>query len=309
MLLRVGTRESLLAMWQTNWVVEQLKEKHPEIKVEIVKIKTKGDKILDTALSKIGDKGLFTKELELAMLRDEIDIAVHSMKDMPTKLVKGLVIGAICKREHPGDVLISSTGESLDELKTGAVIGTSSLRRRAQLMRYRPDLNIVPIRGNLNTRIDKLKISDDFDAIVVAAAGVIRLGRKELIAQYIPPQICLPAVGQGAVGIEAREGDKKVMDIIKKIEHRDTAVAVLAERALLERLEGGCQVPIGAFGVAVDRILRLEAAVLSTDGKEIVRLDYTGDAKYPEEVGVRLAEELLERGAYEILSKIKGDIH
>lgn len=309
MLLRVGTRESLLAMWQTNWVVEQLKEKHPEIKVEIVKIKTKGDKILDTALSKIGDKGLFTKELELAMLRDEIDIAVHSMKDMPTKLVKGLVIGAICKREHPGDVLISSTGESLDELKTGAVIGTSSLRRRAQLMRYRPDLNIVPIRGNLNTRIDKLKISDDFDAIVVAAAGVIRLGRKELIAQYIPPQICLPAVGQGAVGIEAREGDKKVMDIIKKIEHRDTALAVLAERALLERLEGGCQVPIGAFGVAVDRILRLEAAVLSTDGKEIVRLDYTGDAKYPEEVGVRLAEELLERGAYEILSKIKGDIH
>ena len=309
MLLRVGTRESLLAMWQTNWVVEQLKEKHPEIKVEIVKIKTKGDKILDTALSKIGDKGLFTKELELAMLRDEIDIAVHSMKDMPTKLVKGLVIGAICKREHPGDVLISSTGESLDELKTGAVIGTSSLRRRAQLMRYRPDLNIVPIRGNLNTRIDKLKISGNFDAIVVAAAGVIRLGRKELIAQYIPPQICLPAVGQGAVGIEAREGDKKVMDIIKKIEHRDTALAVLAERALLERLEGGCQVPIGAFGVAVDRILRLEAAVLSTDGKEIVRLDYTGDAKYPEEVGVRLAEELLERGAYEILSKIKGDIH
>ena len=309
MLLRVGTRESLLAMWQTNWVVEQLKEKHPEIKVEIVKIKTKGDKILDTALSKIGDKGLFTKELELAMLRDEIDIAVHSMKDMPTKLVKGLVIGAICKREHPGDVLISSTGESLDELKTGAVIGTSSLRRRAQLMRYRPDLNIVPIRGNLNTRIDKLKISDDFDAIVVAAAGVIRLGRKELIAQYIPPQICLPAVGQGAVGIEAREGDKKVMDIIKKIEHRDTALAVLAERALLERLEGGCQVPIGAFGVAVDRVLRLEAAVLSTDGKEIVRLDYTGDAKYPEEVGVRLAEELLERGAYEILSKIKGDTH
>ena len=309
MLLRVGTRESLLAMWQTNWVVEQLKEKHPEIKVEIVKIKTKGDKILDTALSKIGDKGLFTKELELAMLRDEIDIAVHSMKDMPTKLVKGLVIGAICKREHPGDVLVSSTGESLDELKTGAVIGTSSLRRRAQLMRYRPDLNIVPIRGNLNTRIDKLKISGNFDAIVVAAAGVIRLGRKELIAQYIPPQICLPAVGQGAVGIEAREGDKKVMDIIKKIEHRDTALAVSAERALLERLEGGCQVPIGAFGVAVDRMLRLEAAVLSTDGKEMVRLDYTGDAKYPEEVGVRLAEELLERGAYEILSKIKGDMH
>ena len=309
MLLRVGTRESLLAMWQTNWVVEQLKEKHPEIKVEIVKIKTKGDKILDTALSKIGDKGLFTKELELAMLRDEIDIAVHSMKDMPTKLVKGLVIGAICKREHPGDVLVSSTGESLDELKTGAVIGTSSLRRRAQLMRYRPDLNIVPIRGNLNTRIDKLKISGNFDAIVVAAAGVIRLGRKELIAQYIPPQICLPAVGQGAVGIEVREGDKKVMDIIKKIEHRDTALAVSAERALLERLEGGCQVPIGAFGVTVDRVLRLEAAVLSTDGKEMVRLDYTGDAKYPEEVGVRLAEELLERGAYEILSKIKGDMH
>ncbi|MCL0106280.1 hydroxymethylbilane synthase [Peptococcaceae bacterium] len=296
-------------MWQTNWVVEQLKEKHPEIKVEIVKIKTKGDKILDTALSKIDDKGLFTKELELAMLRDEIDIAVHSMKDMPTKLVKGLIIGAICKREHPGDVLVSSTGESLDELKTGAVIGTSSLRRRAQLMRYRPDLNIVPIRGNLNTRIDKLKISGNFDAIVVAAAGVIRLGRKELIDQYIPPQICLPAVGQGAVGIEVREGDKKVMDIIKKIEHRDTALAVSAERALLERLEGGCQVPIGAFGVAVDRMLRLEAAVLSTDGKEMVRLDYTGDAKYPEEVGVRLAEELLERGAYEILSKIKGDMH
>ncbi|MCL0028382.1 hydroxymethylbilane synthase [Peptococcaceae bacterium] len=296
-------------MWQTNWVVEQLKEKHPEIKVEIVKIKTKGDKILDTALSKIGDKGLFTKELELAMLRDEIDIAVHSMKDIPTKLAKDFVIGAICKREHPGDVLVSSTGESLDELKTGAVIGTSSLRRRAQLMRYRPDLNIVPIRGNLNTRIDKLKISGNFDAIVVAAAGVIRLGRKELIAQYIPPQICLPAVGQGAVGIEVREGDKKVMDIIKKIEHRDTALAVSAERALLERLEGGCQVPIGAFGVTVDRMLRLEAAVLSTDGKEMVRLDYTGDAKYPEEVGVRLAEELLERGAYEILSKIKGDMH
>jgi len=308
LLIRVGTRESLLAMWQTNWVIEQIKEAQPGIKVEVIKIKTKGDKILYTTLSKIGDKGLFTKELELAMLRDEIDIAVHSMKDMPTKLPEGLAIGSICKREHPGDVLISKTGKSLKELEKGAHLGTSSLRRRAQLMRYRSDLNIASIRGNLNTRIEKLK-SDDYDAIIVAAAGVIRLGYKDHITEYIPPQICLPAVGQGAVGIEVRENDKKIIDIVRKIEHRDTTLAVLAERALLKSLEGGCQVPIGAFGVAVQDMLRLEAAVLSIDGKDIARANYTGSSKDPEETGVRLAEELLDKGAGEILSEIKGDIH
>ncbi|MCD5407565.1 MAG: hydroxymethylbilane synthase [Desulfotomaculum sp.] len=297
----VGTRESALAMWQTNWVVEQLQRNYPEIKLEIVKIKTRGDRILDVALAKIGDKGLFTKELELAMLQGEIDLAVHSIKDLPTKLPEGLIIGAVCKREHPGDVLVSREGQRLEELPPGAQLGTSSLRRSAQLLRYRPDFKPVSIRGNLNTRIKKLQ-SEKLDAIILAAAGMLRMGWSERITQYIPPQICLPAVGQGAIGIEIRAGDATILQLVKSLEHRESLLAIEAERALLRQLEGGCQVPIGAFGIVFKNNIRLEAAVVSIDGTKQVRLNHSGTAEQAAEVGTQLAERLLANGAGEILA-------
>ncbi|NLI11868.1 hydroxymethylbilane synthase [Pelotomaculum propionicicum] len=302
----VGTRESRLAMWQACWVVERLTEANPECSYRIAGIRTQGDNILDVALSKIGDKGLFTKELEYALLRGQIDMAVHSMKDVPTELPEGLSIGAICEREYPGDVLIARDGMKLWELPTGAVIGTSSLRRCAQLLNYRADFKMTDLRGNVQTRLKKLDEAK-FDATVLAYAGIHRLGLDDRISQIIPFEICLPAVGQGSVGIEIRDGDKDIQALVGKIDHLATRQAVSAERAFLKKLEGGCQVPIGAHAAVKDNCLRLDGVVASLDGKQLVRSYLEGDAAKAAEIGAKLADRLFCTGAGEILREMRGE--
>ena len=304
--IRIGTRESRLAMWQADWVAGRIKEINPGCDVRLVGIKTKGDNILDAALSKIGDKGLFTRELEHAMIRGEIDMAVHSMKDLPTQIPDGLVIGAVCRREYPGDVLISKNGAKLKDLRPGAVIGTSSLRRIAQLKRLRPDFEFVNVRGNLNTRLKKLE-EQDIDALVLAYAGLVRLGFRDRISEKLPFSVLLPAVGQGAIGVEAREGDLNTLDLLREIDHGPTRLAVSAERALMKRLEGGCQIPVGALAIKDDEDLLLEAMVASLDGNAMVRLSRTGPVKEPESLGVSLAEAMLAEGAGEILRAVRQE--
>jgi hydroxymethylbilane synthase len=302
----VGTRESKLALWQTNWVVENLKDANPQYSFRIVGMRTKGDKILDVALAKIGDKGLFTKELELAMLRGDIDLAVHSMKDLPTELPEGLTIGAVCQREYPGDVLIAKEGKSLDKLPQGAFIGTSSLRRRAQLLSYRPDLKMVEIRGNINTRLRKLG-EGGLDAIVLAYAGVTRMGWGDRVTQVLPFEICLPAVGQGSIGVEVRKDDEEILKVVSRIDHIESRCAITAERALLKKLEGGCQIPIGALGTVDGYNLILQGLVASFDGKRMVRSSIAGGLGEAEKLGQRLAAKLLEMGAGEILQEIRQE--
>jgi hydroxymethylbilane synthase len=293
-------------MWQTNWVVAELRKKYPDRTFKIVKMKTQGDKILDVALAKIGDKGLFTKELEVGMLEGRIDMAVHSMKDLPTKLPDGLIIGAICQREYPGDVLVNDTGKKLDELPQGARIGTSSLRRSAQLLKFRSDLKIESLRGNLNTRVKKLQL-ERLDGIVLAAAGMIRLGWKDKITQYIPTEICLPAVGQGSIGIEIRENDPEILEIVQSIADDDATAAITAERALLRKLEGGCQVPIGAFGQVKGHKLHLEATVISLDGTKAIRQTIEGTVAEADQLGLELANRLLAHGAGDILEQVRKE--
>lgn len=302
----VGSRQSRLAMWQAGWVVDFLKKSSPGFSYRIVGIRTKGDNILDTALAKIGDKGLFTKELEMAMLRGEIDMAVHSMKDLPTELPEGLLIGAICRREFPGDVFISRTGRKLEELPPGALIGTSSLRRCAQLLHFRNDLKMVNLRGNINTRLQRLE-EGRFDATVLAYAGVHRMGRGHRIVQVIPFEICLPAVGQGSIGIEVRADDQRILDLLKKIDHPESRAAINAERAFLKSLEGGCQVPIGALGIMDNSRLHLEGVVASLDGQELVRSSVMGNAGEAAEIGSKLAEKMIKMGAGEILRKVRQE--
>lgn len=302
----VGTRESKLALWQANWVVDRLREISPEYNYRIVGIRTQGDNILDVALAKIGDKGLFTKELELAMLRGEIDMAVHSMKDLPTELPEGLAIGAICRREYPGDVLITREGKKLEELPPGALIGTSSLRRCAQLLRYRGDLRMVNLRGNINTRLRKLE-EEKLDATILAYAGVYRMGWGDRITQMLPFEICLPAVGQGAIGVEVRGSDQEIQSLVSGIDHYESRITITAERALLKKLEGGCQIPIGALGTVENGRLRLEGVVASLDGDQLVRSSLVGDAGEATELGVRLAENLVQLGAGEILKKMRQE--
>lgn len=300
----IGTRQSKLAMWQTNWVAERLRESRPGYDFRIVGIKTKGDNILDTALAKIGEKGLFTKELELALLRGEIDLAVHSMKDLPTELPAGIIIGAVCQREFPGDVLISREGKTLDELPREAKIGTSSLRRCAQLLHYRGDLEMVNLRGNVNTRLRKLD-EDMLDATVLAFAGIHRLGYDDRISQVLPFDICLPAVGQGSVGVEARSDDGEIMELLSIVDHPESRSAVAAERAMLKKLEGGCQIPIGALGRVSGGQLHLQGIVAGLDGKDMVRGSLSGAAQEAEMLGERLAAELYDLGAGEILKSIR----
>ncbi|MDA8235235.1 MAG: hydroxymethylbilane synthase [Clostridia bacterium] len=302
----IGTRDSALALWQTHWVVENLQRLNPQYSFKVIEMKTQGDKILDVALAKIGDKGLFTKELEVAMLNKETDLAVHSMKDLPTKLPDGLIIGAICEREEPGDVLISRDGKKLDELPQGARVGTSSLRRRAQLKKYRPDIQIEDLRGNLNTRMNKLE-TQNLDAIILAAAGVVRLGWADRITQRIPYEVSLPAVGQGSVGIEIRANDPEVAALVKTLEHRESAVAILAERAMLRKLEGGCQIPIGALGQVSGDELTLEGVVAGLDGKDLIRSSVIGPVDNPEKIGIELADKLLAMGADEILRCVRQE--
>jgi len=302
----LGTRDSELALWQTKWVLRELSQLNPEHSFSIRHIKTQGDKILDVALAKIGDKGLFTKELEVAMLEGEIDMAVHSMKDIPTQLPPDLKIGAICMRELPQDVLISPHGYTFDKLPKGAKVGTSSLRRRSQLLNRRPDLNITDLRGNINTRMRKM-LEEGFDAIVLAAAGVIRMGVQDKISQYLPYDIMLPAVGQGSIGIEIREDDSEIENVVNKIHDLQSAQAIEAERTFLIRLEGGCQVPIGALGQVDGDSLVLKGLVASLDGSNIIQDEIKGSTKCAGELGTELAERLLERGAAGILNSVRQE--
>ena len=301
----LGARGSKLAVQQSEWVQARLRELAPEVTVTLRRIQTSGDKVLDVPLAKIGGKGLFVKEIEEALLAGEIDLAVHSMKDVPTQLPQGLAILCTPQREDPRDALISRTGCLFKDLLHGATIGTSSLRRQAQFLHARPDLKIEILRGNLDTRLRKLR-DGHYDAIVLAVAGLRRLGWTHEITEYLDPQISLPAIGQGALGIEGRSDDVFVRSLLDRLDHASTRVAVLAERAMLDRLEGGCQVPIAAHATVSGVQLRLEGLVASVDGKEMIRDVVEGTIEHAGEVGRQLAERLLARGGDKILKAIYG---
>jgi hydroxymethylbilane synthase len=301
--LRIGTRGSQLALYQANWVKEKLNKAHPDLNATLIKIRTTGDKIQDAPLAKIGGKGLFVKEIEEALLQRRIDLAVHSIKDVPTEFPKGLHLSVITKREDPRDALIAMNGKKLKDLPQKAKIGTSSLRRQAQLLYFRRDLELVPLRGNLDTRLKKLKTMN-LDGIVLALAGVKRLGLEERITEIIPTEISLPAIGQGALGIETRMGDKEVEDQIQFLNDPDSWIAVSAERAFLKKLEGGCQVPIAAFAKIAGTALFIEGLVGTVDGKRLIRGHLEGPLEKAESLGIQLAESLLETGAREILDEV-----
>ena len=324
--IKLGTRGSQLALWQANWVKSEIEKRNPGLEVEIVKIKTTGDKILDVPLAKVGGKGLFVKEIEEALLDKRIDLAVHSMKDVPTDFPKGLHLAAITEREDPRDALITAVRSQesgvrsqkiikrFNDLPKGATIGTSSLRRSSQLLNIRYDLKIVQLRGNLNTRLKKLD-EGQFDAIILAAAGVKRLGWADRITEYLPPETSLPAIGQGALGIETRIDDQEINKLVLFFDHPATSIAVRAERALLKRLEGGCQVPIAAHGTVVadssaslntpiNEQLHLIGLVASTDGKKVIKDSVSGPTDKAEALGIELAEKLLKMGAWDILKEV-----
>ncbi|MED5051047.1 hydroxymethylbilane synthase [Anoxybacillus rupiensis] len=303
----VGSRRSKLALTQTNWVISQLKELGAPFEFEVREMVTKGDQILHVTLSKVGGKGLFVKEIEQAMLNKEIDMAVHSMKDMPAILPHGLTIGCVPKRENPRDVMISKQRLSFAELPSGAVVGTSSLRRSAQLLARRPDIQIKWIRGNIDTRLAKLQ-TDEYDAIILAAAGLLRMGwAEEVVTEYLSTDICLPAVGQGALGIECREDDEELLEWLQKLNDRETERAVLAERAFLREMEGGCQVPIAGYGYVNERDeVVFTGLVASPDGKEVYKDMSVGTD--PEEVGRKTAEVLAEFGAKALIDRLKEEL-
>jgi len=301
--LRIGTRGSQLALYQANWVKDRLVEAHPRLKVNLVTIKTTGDKIQDAPLAKIGGKGLFVKEIEEALLERRIDLAVHSIKDVPTEFPEGLHLSAITKRENPLDVFISRDGTGLKDLPQKAKIGTSSLRRQAQLLHFRNDFEMIPLRGNLDTRLKKLERLN-LDGIVLAMAGVKRLGLEARITEILPAEISLPAIGQGALGIETRKEDEEVEGRIHFLNDPESAVAVSAERAFLKRLGGGCQVPIAAFARIIDSHLQIDGLVGTVDGKQLVKHHLEGPLEKAEILGTELAEILLGKGAKEILEEI-----
>ncbi|MTW19677.1 hydroxymethylbilane synthase [Allochromatium palmeri] len=303
--IRIATRKSPLAMWQAEHVTARLKALHPGLTVEIIGMTTKGDQLLDSPLSKVGGKGLFVKELEQGMLAGEADIAVHSMKDVPVEFPEGLHLAVIMERENPYDAFVSNTYASLADLPEGACVGTSSLRRQSQLADRRPDLRIEPLRGNVNTRLAKLD-AGEYDAIILAAAGLIRLGFESRIRDCIDPVDSLPAIGQGAIGIECRIDDARVHQLIAPLADRDTTDRVLAERAMNARLNGGCQVPIGGHAVLDGDQLILKGLVGTTDGTRILRAEASGPRAEAEAIGVRVAEDLLGQGADVILSAIMG---
>ncbi|KKO47819.1 porphobilinogen deaminase [Arsukibacterium sp. MJ3] len=302
-IVRIATRKSALALWQAEFVKAELLRHHPALQVELVPMSTQGDKILDTPLAKIGGKGLFVKELETAMLDGRADIAVHSMKDVPVAFPDGLVLQTICQREDPRDAFVSNQFQSLAQLPLGAVVGTSSLRRQCQLKALRPDLTIRDLRGNVNTRLAKLD-NGEFAAIILAAAGLIRLGFATRIASFIEPEQSLPANGQGAVGIECRSDDTAVQQLLAPLEHYATRLCVLAERAMNRRLQGGCQVPIGAFATLNGNQLQLRGLVGSLDGSQIIRAQHSGSADTAEQLGLMVAEQLLAQGAGAILQQV-----
>jgi hydroxymethylbilane synthase len=306
--LRIATRKSQLALWQAEYVKAALESAHEGLAVELVAMTSRGDQMLDAPLAKVGGKGLFVKELETALLENRADIAVHSMKDVPMEFPKGLELGVICPREDPRDAFVSNAFSSLDELPGGSIVGTSSLRRECQLRLLRPDLEINFLRGNVNTRLAKLD-AGEYDAIILASAGLIRLGMGERIAQPLPVEVSLPAGGQGAVGIELRSGDQRIAELLQPLHHAATARCVSAERALNTRLEGGCQVPIAAYAIAdPDQAgqLWLRGLVGRADGSEVLRADARAGEDDFEQLGVQVAEDLLAQGAAELLAAAHG---
>ena len=302
--IKIGTRGSLLALWQANWVKSALIADHPSLSVELITIKTKGDKIIDVPLAKVGGKGLFVKEIEDALLNRHIDLAVHSMKDMPAEIPEGLCIGAIPERENPHDVLISKTGLPLSKLKPQARIGTSSLRRTAQLLYARPDLVVLPLRGNLDTRLKKLE-TENLDAIILAAAGVKRLGLEIRITEHLDENVMLPAVGQGALCVEIRQNDLEIETVVSSLEHHQTRTIVMAERAFLHRLEGGCQIPIAAHGKIDKDVFTLCGLVADVDGTTIIKETLSGPKDSAESIGLELADRLASMGAEDIIKNLK----
>lgn len=303
--IRIATRSSPLAIWQAEYVQQRLETLHVGLKVELIRIKTQGDKILDTPLAKIGGKGLFVKELEQAMMAGEADIAVHSMKDVPMTLPDGFMLPVICEREDPRDAFVSNHFENLAALPQGACVGTSSLRRSAQLKANRPDLRVMSLRGNVQTRLGKLD-AGQFDAILLAAAGLKRLSMVERIRYEMPPEVSLPAVGQGAVGIECRDGDEATAALLAPLNDADSWDRVVAERAMNRRLEGGCQVPIAGYAELQGEQLWLRALVASEDGAEVLRVEGRAVRAEGERLGRELAEQLLAAGADRILNALYG---
>lgn len=308
--IRIGSRKSQLALVQTHWVQGQLSQAFPERTFEVHTMNTQGDKVLDVALSKIGDKGLFTLELEQGMLQGNIDFAVHSLKDLPTRLPAGLMLGCVTERENPADALVlhaKHEGKQIDTLPDGAVIGTSSLRRLAQLRHHFPRLTFKDVRGNLNTRLRKLD-EGDYDALILAVAGLKRLEFGDRISQILPPEISLHAVGQGALGIECRAEDPEIINLLKTLEHQPTAYRCYAERAFLRELEGGCQVPIGVNTTVEGDRLTLTGLVASVDGETVIKDTITGNVEDADALGTELAKQLRERGAQDILNAILAEI-
>ncbi|AXA68924.1 hydroxymethylbilane synthase [Pseudomonas oryzihabitans] len=303
--IRIATRQSALALWQANFVKDRLEAAHPGLRVSLLPMISRGDKLLDAPLAKIGGKGLFVKELENALLDGSADIAVHSMKDVPMEFPAGLGLYAICEREDPRDAFVANRYSGLAELPLGSVVGTSSLRRQAQLLALRPDLEIRFLRGNVNTRLAKLD-ADDYDAIILAAAGLIRLGFATRIREYLTVEDSLPAGGQGAVGIECRTDDAEVHGLLEPLHHFDTERRVAAERALNRRLNGGCQVPIACYAVQQGELLWLRGLVGQPDGGLLLRAEARGPLNDPATLGVAVAEDLLAQGAQDILDAVYG---
>ncbi len=303
--LKIATRQSPLALWQAEFVKAELEAKHPGLEVSLVKMVSKGDKLLDSPLSKIGGKGLFVKELEHALLNGDADIAVHSMKDVPMAFPEGLKLGPICVREKPFDAFVSNTYSSFADLPEGATLGTSSLRRQCQLASLRPDLKINWLRGNVNSRLQKLD-DGQFDAIILAEAGLLRLGFPERIAESISDEVSLPACGQGAVGIELREGDEETQQLVEFLNHEETSIRVGAERAMNTRLNGGCQVPIAGYAIIEGDELYLRGLVGSADGKQMLRSEKRGAKSDWQQIGIDVADDLLAQGADTILAEINA---
>lgn len=301
--LTIGTRQSALALWQAEHIAALLQEKYPECEIALKRVLTKGDKILDVSLSKIGGKGLFTKEIEQDLLAGEVDLAVHSLKDMPTELPEGLILACITKREHEGDAFVSNNYRSLAELPLGATVGTSSLRRKAQLLAARPDLQIVDLRGNVQTRLARLD-EGKMQAIILAVAGLRRLGLGDRIQEILPHAICLPAVGQGALAIEARANDSEVLQMLEFLNDPDTQAVTKAERAYLRLLEGGCQVPIGVYAEVCEQQILLRAVIASLDGQRVLKDCIQGAIDDAEQLGIKLGEQMLAAGGREILAEI-----
>ena len=305
MKLRIGTRGSPLARAQSNWVKEKIEAEYPDIQITLLKIKTKGDKILDSPLAEIGGKGLFVKEIEESLLREEVDLAVHSMKDLPADLPEGLEIAIYPEREDPRDALVSLGFQTLSDLPAGSTVCTGSLRRSTQLLHLRPDLHVVPLRGNVGTRLRKLE-TENLQAVILAAAGLRRLGLSDRISQVLSPDEILPAVGQGALGLELRQDDTATKEALQFLNHERTEVTVRAERAFLNKLEGGCQVPIAAYSRLEREDIILQGLVAELDGSRVIKDEVRGKKNRPEDIGTALADRILAAGGDKILAQIYG---